>query len=210
MPFQGVSRSVLVGSPVGVSASVSVGVRSGFAHGRADPSLGAAARGVGMGAEAVRTPDLIEPVVGFRSWRIDDDFLLSPSTDEWWPPGTELAARCLRGTHLEQAPAHDCDCGIYAYYEAWTTATWYATRPGDSIPGAVLAWGRIEASYRGMRAQFARLLCLGLPPWADRERKRRIYAEATRLGIQVTPLKNLARVAASAGQPVPAILRGDP
>jgi hypothetical protein len=54
------------------------------------------------------------------------------------------------------------------------------------------------------------LLCLGLPPWADRERKRRIYAEATRLGIQVTPLKNLARVAASAGQPVPAILRGDP
>jgi hypothetical protein len=210
MPFQGVSRSVLVGSPFGVSDSVSVGVRSGFATGDADPSPRTAPPGVGMGAESVRAPDLIEPVVGFRAWRLDDDFLLSPSTDEWWPPGTELAARCLRGTHLEPAPAHDCDCGIYAYYEAYTSATWYATRPADSIPGAVLAWGRIEASYAGMRAQFARLLCLGLPPWADRARKRHIYAGATRLGIQVTPLKDLARVAADAGQPIPPILRGDP
>jgi hypothetical protein len=210
MPFQGVSRSVLVGSPFGVSDSVSVGVRSGFATGHTEPLPRTAPADVGTGAQSVRAPDLIEPVIGFRAWRLDEDVLLSPSTDEWWPPGTELAARCLRGTHLEHAPAHDCDCGIYAYYEAYTSATWYATRPGDSIPGAVLAWGRIEASYAGMRAQFGRLLCLGLPPWADRARKRHIYAEATRLGIQVTPLKDLARVAAGAGQPVPAILRGDP
>jgi hypothetical protein len=210
MPFQGVSRSVLVGSPFGMSDAVSVRVRSGFATGHAVPSPPTTPAGAGTGAGSVRAPDLIEPVIGFRAWRLDDDFLLSPSTDEWWPPGTELAARCLRGTHGEPAPAHDCDCGIYAYYAAYTSATWYATRPGDSIPGAVLAWGQIEASYAGMRAQFARLLCLGLPPWADRARKRHIYAEATRLGIQVTPLKDLARVAASAGQPIPAILRGDP
>lgn len=211
MPFQGVSRSVLVGAPFGAFGSVAVGARSGSAAGYAAPlSQPAASGGIGMGADVVEVPDLIQPVVGFRTWRRDQDVLLSPSTGERWPPGTELEARCLRPVHLEVAPAHRYDCGIYAYYEAWTAATWYACRLGDSVPGAVLAWGRIEASYGGMRAQFARLLCLGLPPWADRERKRRIYAEATRLGLQVTPLKQLARAAASAGAPIPPSLRGDP
>lgn len=200
-----------MGAPFGASGSVAVGARSGPAAGHAALApRPAASNDPGMGADVIEVPDLIQPVVGFRAWRLDQDFLLSPSTGEWWPPGTELQARCLRGAHLEVAPAHDCDCGIYAYYEAWTTATWYASRLGDSIPGAVLAWGRIEASYGGMRAQFARLLCLGLPPWADRGRKRRIYAEATRLGLQVTPLKQLARATASAGAPIPASLRGDP
>src|SRR5665213_2581201 len=140
MPFQGFSRSVLVGSPFGVSGSVAVRARSESAAGHAAPTPDPAVPGdIGMGADLVEVPDLIAPVLGFRAWRLDHDFLLSPSTGEWWPPGTELEARCLRGAHLEVAPAHGCDCGIYAYYEAWTPATWYATRPGDSIPGAVLA-----------------------------------------------------------------------
>jgi hypothetical protein len=153
-------------------------------------------------------PDLIAPVIGFRSWRLDDGLLLSPHTAEWWPPGTQLEARCLREAHLEVAPASCCDCGIYAFYEAWSAAEWYATRPGDSVPGAVLAWGRIEASHDGMRAQYARLLCLALPPWAARSRKREIYAEATRMGLQVTPLRNLARLAATAGHALPRQVRG--
>ena len=158
----------------------------------------------------VSAPDLLEPVIAFRSWRLGDGGLLSPETDEWWPPGTPLEARCLHQAHLEVAPVGDCHCGIYGYHDAWTKMTWQAMRPGDAVPGAMLAWGRIEASFTGLRAQFARAVCVAIPDWTRTSLRRQIYLDADRLGIQVTTIRNLASVASAYGHPTPGALRGDP
>jgi hypothetical protein len=72
-------------------------------------------------SQAVGAPDLIEPVIGFRQWRMAGEGLLSIACDERWPEAT-LVARCVAGGNLgahpdRAAPVSDCSCGIHAWYE---------------------------------------------------------------------------------------------
>ena len=64
--------------------------------------------------------------------------------------------------HREPAPAPQCACGIYAYFEPhrreWSPAY------GWLVAGAVILWGRIEVHRGGMRAEYARAAALALPP----------------------------------------------
>lgn len=117
-------------------------------------------------------PDLIEPVVGWRTWRIWRPLSASYACptfssvilDTPWTPRREitaehsfdLGAKC-RGL-LESA----CSCGIYAFRDP-AEAFGYSIGVRDRLPcmaaevavGTVGLWGRVIECERGFKAQFA-------------------------------------------------------
>jgi hypothetical protein len=141
-------------------------------------------------------PDLADPVVGFRQWRLADGRLRSLySTVQW--PGRELRAICVLGDRdYHASPANACSCGIYAYYDPCPRMASAGTR--DLVAGAVVLWGRIELHAAGMRAQYARVVALELP--VSRRRKRLELAQiGQRLNVPVVPHRKLAAVALEYG-----------
>jgi hypothetical protein len=64
-----------------------------------------------------RTPDLIEPVIGYRLWPLIDHTLTSPfASTPWHRP--HQRARCDTGRHeAGEVPAKTCSCGMHAYYD---------------------------------------------------------------------------------------------
>ena len=155
-------------------------------------------------------PDFIEPVVGFRKWRIVRGYLCSPFVPFFWRDAA-LEARCRpdRTTRVfgrgwlktpHEAPHPECECGIYAYH-----------RPPpegpipylDRVAGIVTLWGRMEVHADGMRAQHARVQALAVrPQWGSRqeERVRRIAAD---LGVDLVDHSELAVAAGDYGRRLP-------
>jgi hypothetical protein len=122
--------------------------------------------------------------VGYRIWRPDDAWLVSPFYPTTWPQSTRLEAICRdepenfvqrglpRGHKRELAapPVARCSCGIYAYHEA---GNMLAALDAQTIGGAVLCWGRITIHPEGIRAQFARPIALCRPePWWNAEQSQ--------------------------------------
>jgi hypothetical protein len=147
-------------------------------------------------------PDLIEPVVAFRAWRVIGDRLLSPYIPCRWD-GRVMHAMCypanraltfgrgwLREPH--RSPDAACKCGIYGYH-----------RPGaqqyfgewEWVEGIVTVWGRIEAHETGLRAEHAQVEALTGRP-----------AIAAALGVPVVERAELTAAAAGYGVPLPPTL----
>jgi len=144
-------------------------------------------------------PDLVEPVVAFRAWRILDDRLLSPYIPCRWD-GRVMHATCYPANRTltfsrgwlnapHDSPHPDCRCGIYAYH-----------RPGaqqyfgewEWVEGIVTVWGRIEAHADGLRAEHARVEALAGRPDIARA-----------LGADVVERGELRDAAARYGAPLP-------
>jgi hypothetical protein len=107
----------------------------------------------------------LEPIVGWRVWKVAQGCLYSMVFGTLWPERVRLEARCglggrsspggLRGVH--DAPSRDCDCGIYALKsqaDALFLAQQMAT-PSVAAVGRVSLWGRVVETERGYRAQYA-------------------------------------------------------
>jgi hypothetical protein len=114
----------------------------------------------------------IEPVLGWRLWHVrlhNDEHRLESFTMHHvsWPAG-----RCA--VHGESAPAHEHECGIYAFkmrvhaeelLRRYTGVRHRYGREYRELPpvrqgrpialGSVSLWGRILARERGYRAQYA-------------------------------------------------------
>lgn len=140
----------------------------------------------------VHAPDLVEPLLGWRLWRVGERTdgtaaLVSIIRDVEWPHRCELDAGCLaprlwwwpwrRGHREHRAPEQHCRCGIYAAAHV-TEALAYLEicrglgrrRPAAAL-GVVKLWGRVIECERGWRASHAypaRLYVLGTEssdPW---------------------------------------------
>ena len=105
-----------------------------------------------------RAPDLAEPVVAFRAWRVVDGDLLSPYIPCRWD-GPVMHAECYpanrallfgRGWLAEphDPPHPECRCGIYAYHRPGTQPYYGEFQWVDGI---VSVWGRIESHRDGLR-----------------------------------------------------------
>ena len=149
-------------------------------------------------------PDLIEPIVGFRHWRLVDGTLRSMFGMTPWST-SEMTARCPSGDHdPAETPYRDCRCGIYAQYEPCPRTASAMTH--DLVGGAVVVWGRVEAHATGMRAEHARMVALDLP--ASRGQKRRAVTEvAERLEVPAVAHRQLRARALVHGTTLPASLR---
>jgi DNA invertase Pin-like site-specific DNA recombinase len=149
-------------------------------------------------------PDLIEPIVGFRHWRLVDGALSSMFSLMPWS-ASEMTARCLAGVHdPADTPSRGCTCGIYAYYEPCPRTASAMTR--DLVGGAVAVWGRVEAHATGVRAEYARILGLDLPP-THGQKRRTVIRVAERLGVPAIAHRKLKAAALAHGSPLPAALR---
>jgi hypothetical protein len=140
---------------------------------------------------APRAPDLIDPVIGYRHWRLRDGVLCSPFKDYAWGRGVN-AARCANGAgHAEPAPGHDCECGLHAWYRPCPRLG-YATP--DLVGGAVALWGDVELHPTGMRAQYAAIIALVLP-LSRTAKRRRVIDVADALEVDAVSARDLKRVA---------------
>jgi len=157
----------------------------------------------------VRAPDLFEPLLGWRSWRVaerqDGDFALtSVVRSVEWPARSELEAECLRSRWLwwtrrrphrdHSAPDRDCVCGVYAAATAAEALRYVDVGEGigvkrPSVVGVVKLWGAVLQCERGWRAAFAypaRLFVIaGGKPDAD---PWRVAAGLRRYGVPVEVL----------------------
>jgi hypothetical protein len=158
-------------------------------------------------------PDLTEPVVGFRAWKVIEDRLFSPYIPCRWE-GRVMHAECYPANRAllfgrgwldapHGSPDPRCRCGIYAYH-----------RPGvqsfygdfDWLPGIVTVWGRLEAHRDGLRAEHARVEALAVHPAWPARRRDAARAIADRLGTGVIAHDALREVAVAHGGPLPASL----
>jgi hypothetical protein len=84
----------------------------------------------------MQAPDLIEPVIGYRQWRVAEGGLVSIACDEVWREPT-LDARCRVGGHpQETSPVSGCSCGVHAWYAPCPRTASAPTR--DYVAGAVV------------------------------------------------------------------------
>lgn len=134
-----------------------------------------------IGEAATAIPDVIEPIRGYRMWRLvlsKGALVLASANDTVWSPGEPLTASCVdrwgydstAGLDLHTAPsaphAHDGSpgCGIYAFKELRPGLEQFGT---TQVWGEVELWGQVYEHDAGYRAQFARPVRLfrsdGLP-----------------------------------------------
>lgn len=110
----------------------------------------------------MNVPDYIEPVVGWRVWRVARDrerlVLLSGVFDDLWEPGCEAVAFCKRGRR-HRAPVKRCSCGVYALREPAGLARYLVGRDDRDVVhrviGLVALWGRVVEADGGWRAERA-------------------------------------------------------
>jgi hypothetical protein len=137
-------------------------------------------------------PDLIEPVVGFRKWRLVAGRLTSPYIPLRWEEPV-VHARCFPANRSllfgdgwldepHEAPDPRCKCGVYA---------WHAMPARGPIPdpdrafGVVALWGRVEVHADGMRAEHAAIKALAFSPELGLEHRRTLEGIAGRLGVEL-------------------------
>ena len=159
-------------------------------------------------------PDLIEPVVGFRKWRLDDEHLSSPYVRVYWRERV-MHARCHRHSFVSalfeqraldeehDAPHPLCNCGIYAYYQPRGRPRAIYVR---LVWGIVTLWGQIEAHRHGMRAQHARVEALASSPEWPRSHQRAVQRIAADLGIDLVHHADLELAAGEYGGRLPETL----
>jgi hypothetical protein len=123
-------------------------------------------------------PDLVEPIVGWRTWNAQSHqgniFLGSLVWSELWHPGRRMGAECIGearttrgrccGKYFTSELPVNCTCGIYAYR---TYKELIEQRPCDQefyrkplwksrvIHGEVNLWGRVIQGKLAYRAQYA-------------------------------------------------------
>ena len=161
-----------------------------------------------MRAEA---PDLIEPVVGFRSWRTLDGHISSPYVPVRWHDPV-LHAVCHQSVaatgqgfvqEAHRAPHPDCRCGIYAYH---APPHRFAKIDFRTVPGIVTMWGRIEVHRAGMRAEHARICALAFfEGWGGRQ-KRAAGEVAANLAVELVGYDDMQEASERFGARLPASL----
>jgi len=155
-------------------------------------------------------PDLLEPVVGFRKWRVVADHLTSPYIPLRWEEPV-VHARCFPANRsllfgegwLEEphgAPHPACRCGVYAWHSL--PAAGPVPDP-DRVFGVVALWGRIEVHEDGMRGEHAAIKALSFSSRLGEAHRARMRRIAGRLGVDLVEDCLLAGAAGAYGDAVP-------
>ncbi|HEY6567296.1 MAG TPA: hypothetical protein VI341_07235 [Actinomycetota bacterium] len=117
---------------------------------------------------AAGAPLAIEPVVGWRVWRLQRAdgrlALVSATRDHAWPAADAIEATCWLDHGAAGVPQAACRCGIYATSSPSTLPQVNVISPETCVVGAIAMWGSVVEHARGARSQFAyparlRLVC---------------------------------------------------
>jgi hypothetical protein len=159
-------------------------------------------------------PDLVVPVVAFRSWRLAGGRLMSPFIPCRWR-GRVMHAACYDANRAltrgvgwldepHDSPHQACQCGIYAYHTPGPRS-WF----GEAYwcEGVVSTWGRLVVHTDGFRAEHARVEALAVPDGLERRGAEHVQRAAGALDVPVIAHEELEDFAARLGGGVPAALR---
>jgi hypothetical protein len=151
--------------------------------------------------DPVRCVPESDPILGFRCWQgRDDGRLYSIEAPAKWKPGANHA-RCIPSVMAEcerhPAPEPECVCGFHAYHDLNDRREWFYDRP-NLVMGTIAAWGEIEATGVGFRAEYAEILALASPPVSTRPQR----LAARRYGVHLIPFADLARFSLEFAQPL--------
>jgi hypothetical protein len=160
-------------------------------------------------------PDLVTPLVAFRSWRLSGGRLVSPFIPCRWD-GRVMHATCFEANRTltrgngwlgepHTSPDPRCQCGIYGYFRPGPRS-WY----GEAYwcEGVVTAWGRVEVHRDGFRAEHARVEALATPEEGFPHAVQAVREAAGRLGVPLLPYAELeAHAARLGGADLPPALR---
>ena len=161
-----------------------------------------------------RVEHMVEPMVGFRYWRIDRDGpaegeLRSPYLPVSWPERV-MRAECRRWRSAEEllrsphaAPDARCVCGIRAYQQPTADFSKVDYR---AVCGIVTVWGRIAIDAEEMRAELARVEALALYRSWSRRQQEAVREAASRLGVDLVDIHELGPAAGTYGAPPPPAL----
>lgn len=164
-------------------------------------------------------PDLIQAVLGFRTWALDDEGWLLPfslgAIAGPWRPGTNQATCHYAkwrgdGSRVKHdAPAPRCMCGLYGLADAHDPRLPHDAP--DLALGAIGAWGDIEVHRSGFRAEYATVLALAVSPRAPARLRLRHERAARRYGVELVAPELLEVTGLRHAAPVPdALLPGGP
>lgn len=173
-----------------------------------------------IGTSHVTIPDLLEPVVGFRTFRVirgqpakealDQEatkaYLVSPTyEDNIWDPGVNKAGCAIGNGHRPptRSPVNTCQCGFYSYYTGK-----YVPVGGLTIFGIVTSWGKIEAHPTGMRSEFMQIHAL----WGGRILKDlgAEWEDVLQFDIQHYTREEFIAMASEFGSSIPEEMRPKP
>ena len=104
--------------------------------------------------ERIWGAEALQPVVGWKIWRVENGLLASVLYGDRWPVDEPLRAACVRHDH--EAPARACECGIHAGRELTEWAHYLNVGSESRVFGRVLLWGSTVEGAHGWRAAFAR------------------------------------------------------
>ncbi len=164
-------------------------------------------------------PDLIQAVVGYRTWALDDEGWLLPfslgAIAGPWRPGTNRAS-ChyakWKGDGTRQAhvaPHPRCMCGLYALADPEDPRLPHDAP--DLALGAIGAWGDLEVHRSGFRAEYATVLALAVSSRAPARLRLRHERAARRYGVELVTPELLEVTGLKHAAPIPgALLPGGP
>jgi hypothetical protein len=110
-----------------------------------------------------------DPLVGFRTWRMDLAKLeltgvVYPTAV--WPAIEDASAVCLHPGDHQHLPNHvpvkECMCGFYGYwdYQQVRDSMSCGFEPISTVRGVSIGWGKVWTAERGFRAKHARPVAL--------------------------------------------------
>lgn len=115
-----------------------------------------------LGPGRPERPSGVEPLLGWRLWRVRDGTLLSWGVRHEWEPGVNQAT-CLGSRHCASSPGESCSCGFWALHSPMRCIRYARDTITDrsSVVGLVRAWGHVALhGNEGFRAQYASPVCL--------------------------------------------------
>lgn len=183
----------------------------------------------------VNAPDLTEAVVGYRTFRVvrngqHNYGLESPYRRMPWD-AVEMTARCTEAIKVPEglvllheprphsAPAKNCGCGIYAYFDYRRIEKdryrshmhlSFGQDYGTEFVALVSLSGRIEVHSGGMRAQKGRICAIGLNANLSADETQGLCVIAEAFGVPVVEQDNLPILAPEYGRELGRDLRPKP
>jgi hypothetical protein len=167
-------------------------------------------------------PVFSQCVVGYRTWTIDPFGRLRPKACDLapWIPGVNTA-KCKRdhflyGLHYQfmgtdtaptvhDAPAEDCDCGLYARFTASEVPAieYNLDASKVTVMGAVAAWGNLRVHPDGIRAEKMCVTALALTEGMPAEIRDLVERVAAKYRVSAVAADMLQAEAEMHGMPLP-------